>query len=52
MMLKDYRLKEFYNQHRAEKLKAKKRREVFFTALEWILITLMIGASICLIKII
>tara|TARA_E500000318_G_scaffold107180_1_gene116147 strand:- start:2800 stop:2958 length:159 start_codon:yes stop_codon:yes gene_type:complete len=51
MTLKDYRLQEFYDQYKTEKLKAKKRKETFFAALEWILITLMIGAFICLTKI-
>ena len=51
MTLKDYRLQEFYDQYKTEKLKAKKRKEVFFTALEWIFITLMIGVIVCLQKI-
>lgn len=50
-MLKDYRLKEFYDQQIADKLKAKKRKENFKIAFEWILLTLMIGAFICLTKI-
>lgn len=49
--LKDYRLKDFYEQHRASKAKTQKRKQMFFAALELTLITLTIGGLICLIKI-
>ena len=50
--LKDtHPLQQFHKQQIAERLKTKKRKENFFTALEWLTITLMIGGFICLIKI-
>jgi len=43
-------LYEFHNQQIAEKLKAKQRKKLFWTALEWIAITISIGVFLWIVK--